>query len=107
VENMLRSDDELCERIVCHNAVVISTPQGIEGAVRNCKEGHMLNIGVVFWRIRDNIMNILVSFPPPQARSSNEICNHDPDNNINSEIVCDALVSHAKEKFSGDVPAAP
>lgn len=84
--------------------------------MRDCKKRHMFDIWIMFWRIRDDVMYVMTSFPPPQAKASKEISDHNADDCVNCEIMSDTHVpcimgsknklvpEKAKEKAACSVP---
>lgn len=85
--------------------------------MRNCEEGHVFNIWIMFGRIRDDVMDIVVPFPPSETQAAQEISNDNSNHRIIHEIMSDAHVScimrgkyqlvpeQAKEKAAEAVPA--
>ena len=64
--------------------------EALEETVRDGKEGHMFYIGVVFGRIRDDVVDIVTSLPPAQAETAKEIPNEDSNTGVDVEGVRDA-----------------
>ena len=85
--------------------------------MRDSKERHVLYIRVVFRRIRDYMVNVVVAFPPPKAESANEISYKYADNGIGLKVVGNAHMTrimdsenqlvpqHSKEHAAGGVPS--
>ena len=61
---MLILDKEFCERVVCHDAVVVCRSERLEKAMGDGEERHMLDIGVVLRRVCDDVVDIVAAFPP-------------------------------------------
>lgn len=57
--------------------------------MRDSEERHVFYIGVVFRSIGDNMMDIVVPFPPTQAQSSKVVRNDHAKQAIGMEIVSD------------------
>lgn len=83
----------------------------------NGKEGHVLNIRVVFRGIGDDVMNVVASFPPAQAEASQIVRNDNPDHTIDLVVVSDSYMTcivsskhelmpeTAEEKCRSPIPA--
>lgn len=72
---MLISNGEFCKRVIWHKAVVVSTSQGCKKAMRNGQKRHVFNIRIMFGRIRDDVVDVVISLPPAKAEPSQEIGN--------------------------------
>jgi len=53
----------------------------------------MLDIWVVINRVADYVVNVMRSFPPPNADPSYQIANHYAKNVVHTLDVCDSVVS--------------
>ena len=53
----------------------------------------MLDIRIVFWRVRYDMVNVVISFPPADRQTTEEVCNKYADAGIDVEIVGDAHVA--------------
>lgn len=52
----------------------------------------MFNIGIVFWRIRHDVVNIVVVFPPTKRQTAYEICKKHADEGIDVVVVSNSHV---------------
>jgi len=50
----------------------------------------MLIIRVVFWMIRNNMMNVVCPFPPSKRQTSDEVGYYNADDCINHEVMSNA-----------------
>jgi len=90
VKVVLVWQNEFGECIVSHDAVVICRAKAFEKAMRDSKEGDMLNIRIVSWAVGDNVVNIVVALPPATAETTEEVRNEDPDAAVDVEVMGDA-----------------
>lgn len=61
--------------------------------MRDGEERHMFDIRVVFRRVCDDVMNIVIPFPPSQTQTSQVISNHHANHTVDMELMRDAHVS--------------
>lgn len=78
-------DSDFGDGVVAHGAFVVGTFETLEETVRDGEEGHMFDVWVVLGRICDNVVDIVVSFPPAYAETAEEICNEDSDAGVSLE----------------------
>ena len=64
IQEVLVADEESCGGIVRHYPVVVGGPEGVEEAVGDGEERHVLNIRIVLGRVCDYVVNVVVLFPP-------------------------------------------
>lgn len=93
VEICLVADGELGEEVVFHYSVVVGRSKRGEETVGDGEEGHVLDVWVVFGGIGHYVMNVVVTFPPSQTQSTEEVGYDDPDDRVDGEIVRDAHVA--------------
>ena len=79
---MLVLDHKFSEGVVGHYTVIVGTSEGGEEAVRDGKEGHVFYVRVMFGGIGNNMVDVVVAFPPAYTKSSEEIGNEDADDGI-------------------------
>ena len=72
--------------------------------MRYSKERYMLNIWIVFRRIRYNMMDIVISFPPSQAKAAEEVGDNHSNDGVVGKIVRDAHVSRIMRSKNQLVP---
>lgn len=53
----------------------------------------MLNIRVVLWGIRHDVMNVVVVFPPAHRQTTNEIGDANGDEGVDLVVMCDSNVA--------------
>ena len=61
--------------------------------MRDGEERDMLNIWVVLRSIRDDMVNIMITLPPPNAQPTTQVCNENADQRINGQVVRDTPVA--------------
>ena len=59
----------------------------------NSKEGHVFDIGIMLGSIGNNMMDIVILFPPADRQAANEVRNYDADDAIDMKMVCNAYVT--------------
>lgn len=104
---VLDFDHDLRERIESHVAVVVSAVKVVEEAMRDGKEGNVLDIWVVLRFIGDDMVDIVTPFPPAQTQSTHEIGNDDPNDRVHVEIVGDTHMTSIMSSEDKLVPEAP
>lgn len=67
IEVVLVADGEFGKGVVCHDAIVIGAAEGGQEAVGDGEEGHVLDVGVMFGRVGDDVVDVVVSLPPSEA----------------------------------------
>lgn len=77
VEEVLEFDHEFGEGVELHDSVVVGAEHVVEEAVGDGEKGHVLDVGVVFGGICDNVMDIVGSFPPTGRETTAEIGDED------------------------------
>ena len=117
VQVMLAPYGDLGQPIVLHKTLIVSAVQGLEEFGTDCKEWHVLNVGIMLWGVGDDMMNIVVALPPPEAQTTQKVCNNDADYSIDVEVVSDAHMArvmgsedklvpkHANESSRQTIPA--
>lgn len=73
VEVMLVWEDEFCEWVVSHDAVVVCRAKTLEEAMRDGEEGNMLDVWIVCWAVGYDVMDVVVTLPPAAAESAEEV----------------------------------
>lgn len=61
--------------------------------MRDGEKWHVFDIRVVFRRIGDNVMDIMITLPPSQAQSSQVICNYHANHSVDMEMMSDTHVA--------------
>lgn len=90
---MLVRKHKFCERVVSHDAVIVCRTQAFEEAVRDGKEGNVLNIWIMIRAVGDDVMNIVVALPPAATQAAKEIRDDDTDAAVHVKVVSDAHVT--------------
>lgn len=93
VQVILESQQEIRCRVKVHYALIVSAPKIREEAMRDGEEWHVFDIRVVFRRIGDNVMDIMVPLPPSQAQSSQVIRNYHANHTVYMEMMSDTHVA--------------
>ena len=57
------------------------------------KQRYVLNIGIVFGRVGDEMMDVMGRFPPSDTQSTTEVRDEDPNQRVWDEFRCDPTVS--------------
>ena len=90
VEVVLIFQCEFGHGVESQDAVVVGAAQACEKAVRNCEERHVFNVRVVFRRIGDNVVDVVISLPPAETQSSKIVGYEDTKNAVGVEVVSNA-----------------
>jgi len=61
------ADCPLSEGVEGHGAVVVGGAEGGEEAVGDGEEGHVFDVWVVFGGVGDDVVDVVVAFPPADA----------------------------------------
>lgn len=61
--------------------------------MRDGEERHMFDVRVVLRRVRNDMMDVVIPFPPSQAQTSQVICNHHANHTVDMEMMRDAHVA--------------
>lgn len=64
----------------------------------------MLDIWIVFWRVCDDVMHIVVPLPPSQAQSSQVVCNYHTNDRVAVVAVCYAHMTCIMSRENQLVP---
>ena len=57
--------------------------------MRDGKERHVLNIRIVFGRVRDDVVNVVVALPPSETQTSEIIGDEHANDTVDVEVVSD------------------
>jgi hypothetical protein len=57
------------------------------------EEWSILNIGIVFGSVGDEVMNVVGRLPPSDTQSTAEVGNKDPNNGIGNEFTSDSSMT--------------
>lgn len=76
-----------CNGVEFHGKVVVCRFQAVEEPVGNGKEWHVFDIRVVFGGISDNVVDVVVSFPPTDGETAEKVCNEDTNAGVDMEGV--------------------
>lgn len=87
VQVCLVFDCPLCYCVEVHDSVVVRGSETVEEAVADGEEGHVFNVGVVFGGVGDDVMDVVVSFPPAYAEAAEEVGDEDADTGVYVEGV--------------------
>ena len=90
---MLLGDCPSSNGVESHDSIVICRSQGVEELCANGEEGHVLYVGVVFRRVGNYVMYIVVALPPADRETTQKVGNDDADAGIEMEVVCNAHVA--------------
>ena len=93
VQPVLVLENEFRESVVRHDAVVVCASQAGEEAVRDGEEGHVLDVGVVLGAVRDDVVDIVVAFPPADGEAADEVGDEYTNAGIDVEVMCYAHVA--------------
>jgi hypothetical protein len=55
--------------------------------MRDGEEGHVFDVGIMFRRICDDVMDVVIAFPPSDGKTTKEVRNEDADTCVNMEIM--------------------
>jgi len=86
---MLVLDQKLCCGVESHISVVVGRTQGSEKSMRDGEKRHVLNVRIVLGRVGDYVMHVVSPLPPTERKTTQEICNEDPDAGVRLESMCD------------------
>lgn len=87
VEPILVLDGGFGNGVVGHDVFVVGALQAFEETVRDGEERHMFDIWIVLRGIGDNVVHIVVSFPPADAQAAKEVRDQDSDAGVYVERV--------------------
>ena len=90
---MLVWENEFCERVVSHDAVVVCRAKTLKEARRDSEEGNMLDVWIVSWAVRHDVVYVVVTLPPAAAEPAEEVGDENSNAAVNVEVVCDAHVA--------------
>lgn len=90
---MLNAHQNLGYRIVFHDPFVIRRGEALQEAVGDSEDGNVLNVWIVLWVVRDQVMDIVVELPPTGAQAAHVRCNEHCDSRVRREVVCNAHVA--------------
>ena len=93
VQTMLVGNCKAGEGVEMHYLVVVGTSQRVEEACRDREKWDMLDIWIMFRRISDDVVDVMVAFPPAYTQSTNEVGDENADAGVNVEVVRDAHVA--------------
>lgn len=82
----LESDHGFAEPVKRHDPFVVCGPQTREEFCRDGKEGNVLDIWVVLWVIRHEVVDVVVVLPPTEAQSAYPVCNKSSQNTIRDVV---------------------
>lgn len=84
----LEGDEEGGEGVVGHDVFVEGGAEGGEAAVREGEEGQVFDVWVVFGRVGDDVVDVVVVFPPADGEAADEVGDEDADARVDLEVVC-------------------
>lgn len=93
VEVFLPGDGEAGEGVVGHDAIVVGGAEGGEEAAGDGEEGHVFDVGVVFRGVGDDVVDVVVAFPPAEREATEEVGDEDADDSVGCEGVRDTHVA--------------
>ena len=93
VQPVLPGDGPSGDEVEVHYAVVVGRAEGAEEACRDGDEGHVFDVWVVFRRVGDNVVDVMVALPPAYGETTQKVGNEDAYASIDVKIVRDAHVA--------------
>ncbi|KAI7288067.1 fatty acid desaturase [Hortaea werneckii] len=87
VHEVLVFKHELGDGVVRHDAVVVGALETAEEAVRDGEERHVLDVRVVLGAVRDDVVDVMVAFPPAAGEAAEEVGYEDADAGVDVEVV--------------------
>lgn len=114
----LEGDEVGSEGVVGHDVFVEGGAEGGEAAVREGEKGQVFDVGVVLGRVGDDVVDVVVVFPPADGEAADEVCDEDANARVDLEVVCyphvsgvvddeDQLVPDCTHEDSADGVPAP
>lgn len=59
----------------------------------DCEEWHVLDIRIVFGRVGNDVVDVVIAFPPAAGESTEEVGDEDPNDRVCVEVVRDSHVA--------------
>ena len=84
---------DLCKRVILHDLLVVRGREALQEPMRDGEEGYVLDIWVMLWVIRNEVVDIVVVLPPAGAQAAHIRGDGHGNCRINREIVGYAYVS--------------
>ena len=93
VEPVLVGDGEAGEGVEVHDFVVVGASEGIEKAWGDREKGDVFDVGIVFGGVGDDMVDVVIAFPPADTQPTHEVGDEDADAGVDVEVVRDAHVA--------------
>ena len=106
VRVMLNAHQDLSRCIVFHDPLVVCRSEALQEAVSDSEYRDVLDIWIVFWVIRDQVVNIVVELPPARTQAAEIGCNGHSNGRVGRKVVCDTHVTGIMDRESELVPDA-
>lgn len=97
----------MCHGVKVHDSLVIRGSEAVEEAVADGEEGHVFDVGIVLGRVGDNVVNVVVSFPPAYAETTQEVGDQNANASVQVEGVGDAHMAGIMRAEDELVPGEP
>ena len=85
---MLVLDQNPCRGVKSHVSVVVGRTQGSEKLMRDGEERHVHDVRIVLARVGDYAMHVVIPLPPTDRKTTQEICNEDPNTGVRVKSMC-------------------